>query len=174
MPGLSFVIVTNMNDEITLRRMNGDDEAWKCADIMSTTEPWITLGTTRLTAYRNASNPQGETYVAAARDEIVGVVIVAMTVPLIKGYINALAVKDGWRNRGIGGRLLAFAEERIGRDSPNCFLCVSSFNADAQRFYRRMGYEQVGEFADYIIAGASELLMRKSKGPWTEFQKYEI
>jgi ribosomal protein S18 acetylase RimI-like enzyme len=158
-----------MPDDIQIRRMSGDDEAWTCADMMCSTEPWITLGSTRLTTYRNVSNPQAETYVALAGDEIIGVVILAMAVPLIKGYINALAVKPAWRNRGVGGKLLAHAEQRAFRDSPNCFLCVSSFNGDAQRFYRRMGYEQVGELKDFVIAGASELLMRKTKGPWQTF-----
>ena len=32
-------------------------------------------------------------------------------------------------------------------------------------------YEQVGELKDFVIAGASELLMRKTKGPW---QTYSI
>jgi hypothetical protein len=40
-------------------------------------------------------------------------------------------------------------------------LCVSSFNARAQAFYTRHGYRQVGQFDDYVIDGASELLLYK-------------
>ena len=73
--------------------------------------------------------------------------------------------------RGVGRRLLAFAEERIFRESPNVFLCVSSFNAGARRLYLRLGYELIGELKDYIVRGHSELLMRKTRGPLREFQR---
>jgi ribosomal protein S18 acetylase RimI-like enzyme len=62
---------------------------------------------------------------------------------------------------------MAFAEERIFQEVPNVFLCVSSFNQEAQRFYARLGYEQVGELKDYVVRGHSEFLMRKTIGPLT-------
>jgi ribosomal protein S18 acetylase RimI-like enzyme len=36
---------------------------------------------------------------------------------------------------------------------------VSSFNTRAQTFYARQGYRQVGQFDNYVIDGASELLL---------------
>ena len=42
------------------------------------------------------------------------------------------------------------------------FLCVSSFNLNAQKFYEHIGYTTVGEFKDYIIKGKSEILMHKN------------
>lgn len=44
------------------------------------------------------------------------------------------------------------------------FLCVSSFNADVRRFYERHEYESVGELQNFIITGASEVILRKSVG----------
>lgn len=41
------------------------------------------------------------------------------------------------------------------------FLCVSSFNPRARALYERLGYELIGELKDFVIDGASELLMRK-------------
>jgi ribosomal protein S18 acetylase RimI-like enzyme len=38
---------------------------------------------------------------------------------------------------------------------------VSSFNPRAQALYRRHGYQYVGEIADYVVAGHSELLFHK-------------
>ena len=81
--------------------------------------------------------------------------------------------------RAIGGgdevqqcaALMRFAEERIFRDSPNVYLCVSSFNESAQRFYRRIGYEVVGELKELLIRGHSEILMRKTTGPVLEFER---
>jgi len=66
---------------------------------------------------------------------------------------------------------MRFVEQRILRDTPNVFLCVSSFNDGAQRFYGRLGYEVVGELRDLIVPGHAEILMRKTTGPYTEFRK---
>jgi ribosomal protein S18 acetylase RimI-like enzyme len=62
-----------------------------------------------------------------------------------------------------------FAEERILEESPNVFMCVSSFNHDARRLYERLGYLVVGELTNYIVEGHSEILLRKSRGPLTTF-----
>lgn len=70
----------------------------------------------------------------------------------------------------MGTALLSWAERRIHRESPNVFLCVSSFNVAAQRLYERLGYETVGRFADFIVQGHDELLLRKTRGPWAEFR----
>jgi hypothetical protein len=66
---------------------------------------------------------------------------------------------------GLGTRLIGFAEERIFREWPNVFLCVSSFNPDARRLYERLGYQAIGTLTDYIVAGCDEILMRKTRGP---------
>lgn len=80
-------------------------------------------------------------------------------------YIATLAVAPAWQGRGLGKELLFFAEARLFASAQNVFLCVSSFNEAAQRFYARNGYQKVGEFSDYFVRGASEWLMRKIKGP---------
>ena len=64
------------------------------------------------------------------------------------------------RSRGVGTRLMAFAEQRFAHRR-HVFLCVSSFNRRAQQFYRRLGYSLLAEFADYIVDGHSELLLHK-------------
>jgi [ribosomal protein S18]-alanine N-acetyltransferase len=110
-----------------------------------------------------------EVYVARAGRTAAGHIVVNMQGPFA-GYIQALVVAPEWRSRGIGARLLKFAEERIFRESPNVFLCVSGFNGRAQQFYARLGYERIGELKEYVIAGESEILMRKSLGPKTGFR----
>jgi ribosomal protein S18 acetylase RimI-like enzyme len=84
------------------------------------------------------------------------------------GYINTVCVAAHVRGQGVGSRLMAFAEERIFRETPNVFLCVSSFNDRARALYERLGYEHVGVLRDYIRRGYDEILMRKSLGPMTE------
>ena len=80
-----------------------------------------------------------------------------------------LAVHLDWRGRGVGARLMQFAEERIQRQSPNVFLCVSSFNTAAQQFYHRRGYELVGRLRNFVVPGHDELLLRKTGPPWSAF-----
>ena len=79
-------------------------------------------------------------------------------------YLAAIAVAPGRRGRGTGAALLAHCERWAAGLSRHFFLCVSSFNLRARQFYERQGYRQVGEFADYIIDGASEQLMYKHVG----------
>ena len=160
-------------DGVIIRRYQTEAEARAAAAIMAGTEPWITLGRSAEQTYRNVTLPQQESYVAIAGGEVVGVVIVALPILLIKGYISGLAVRADYRNRGMGTRLMAVAEERIFRESPNVFLCVSSFNPAAKRFYERLGYRQVGELSELIVAGHSEFLMRKTRGPWSTFRPAE-
>jgi RimJ/RimL family protein N-acetyltransferase len=66
---------------------------------------------------------------------------------------------------------LRWAEERIFRDSPNVFICVSSFNPGARRLYERLGFALVGTLRELLVAGHDELLLRKTKGTWEAFRK---
>ena len=156
--------------DITIRRVNGDAEARACADIMASAEPWITCGRTRDNTFLTVSNPLAESYAAVTpAGEVAGVVVIALRVPLISGYVCGLAVKPEHRNRGIGSALLRHAEQRIFRESPNVFLCVTSFNTNAQRLYARLGYQKIGEITDFAIPGAHEHLLRKTLGPQSTF-----
>jgi len=108
--------------------------------------------------------------VALLKEETVGFMILQMRGPFI-GFIQTVGVKPEWRNRGIGGKLVKFAEDRIFRQTPNVFMCVSSFNKKAQKLYRRLGYEIVGELKEYIVPRHSEILLRKTIAPLTEFRR---
>ena len=157
-------------DRIDIRALAGDDEVRACAELMATSEPWITLGRTCDQAVRILTSPSREVYVGAVEGELVGFVVLIMRGAFV-GFVQTLAVDPARRGRGIGEALMRFAEERIFRDTPNVFLCVSSFNDGALRFYRRLGYEVVGELRDMLIPGHSEILMRKSTGPISEFRR---
>ncbi len=76
-------------------------------------------------------------------------------------YISALGVQAEFQNRHIGAALLSMAEQVVSDTSADVFLLTSEFNQDAQRFYRRQGYTQIGAIADYIVPGVTELIFRK-------------
>jgi ribosomal protein S18 acetylase RimI-like enzyme len=144
-------------------------ECEAAARLMSSTEPWITLGRKFENTINAVTSAHFDVCIALVGEMVVGVIIFTLHVPLIRGYIAALAVHKDWRSRGVGSKLLRCVEERILRESPNVFLCVSSFNPNARRFYERNGYTQCGELKGYVIAGASEILMRKTTGPTSTF-----
>ena len=153
---------------LEIRPLADDAEAHACATIMATNDPWITLGRTFDRCLEAACDTALERYVAMSDGEVVGFILISMR-GSFTGYIKSIAVREDWRGRGLGSELLAFAEERILRDSPNVFICVSSFNSRARGLYERLGYETVGELRDFIVRGYDEILLRKTFGPLAEF-----
>lgn len=149
---------------IEIRPLAGDDEAHAAATIMATSEPWITLGRSFDTSLASMRDETLERYVAVEDGEVVGFVLLSMR-GSFTGYIKSIAARADRRGQGLGARLMGFAEERILRDTPNVFICVSSFNPRARAFYERLGYEVVGPLRDFIVRGYDEILLRKTIGP---------
>ncbi|HYP41489.1 MAG TPA: N-acetyltransferase [Chloroflexia bacterium] len=157
---------------LTFRPLGDEQEVEVCAGMMAQSEPWETLRRDYEMCKRTVSDPTREVYVALAGDdnaEVAGFVILNMKGAFI-GYIQTLCVAPEQRGQGTGTALLQFAEERILSDTPNVFMCVSSFNEGAQRLYARLGYTVVGELKDYIVPGHSEILLRKTIAPLSEFR----
>ena len=153
-----------------IRKQSHQDEVKECARLMAKSEPWITLQRNYDIAVKMLNDPSREVYIGFENNEIVGFIILIMHGALV-GYIQTAGVKPEWRNKGVGTKLLKFAEKRIFSQSSNVFMCVSSFNKKAQRLYKRLGYEVIGELKDYIVPGHSEILLRKTKSSITEYRK---
>lgn len=152
----------------TIRALQSEDEARLCAGWMSTSEPWLTVQRTFDQSLQSITDPQKETYLALVEDRPAGFIILNLRGAFV-GYLQSLCVAPEWRAKGIGTQLIAYAEVRIFRDFPNVFICVSSFNPDARKLYERLGYELVGEMPNYIVAGHSEFLLRKTIAPIHDF-----
>jgi ribosomal protein S18 acetylase RimI-like enzyme len=144
------------------------DRVAECARLMAGSAPWITLGRTFESAVRTLQDPGKELHVVFDNGQVTAFVLLDLR-GLLCGYIQSVCVLSSRRQRGLGTALIQWAEARIFRDSPDVFLCVSSFNIDAQRLYQRLGYEVVGRFADFVVPGHDELLLRKTNGPWNRF-----
>lgn len=153
---------------INIRQLEGADDVHLISEFMATSEPWATLKRTYEDSVTMLNDPMREVYVADVGGEVAGFTILQMQGAFV-GYIQTVGVLPDWRNRGTGSRLIQFAERRIFSEAPNSFICVSSFNEGAHRLYERLGYKVVGELSDYIIPGHSEILMRKTIAPLTEF-----
>ena len=166
----AIVDLMKMNADMIIRPIAGPPETETCARMMAASEPWITLQRDDTASLRNLSSPEKEIYVAVQGAEILGFIVLNLHGGFV-GYIQSICVAPQWRGRAVGRKLVAFAEARVFREYPNLFICVSSFNHGAQRFYRRLGYEVVGELKDFIVDGHSEILLRKTIGSLTEFRK---
>jgi ribosomal-protein-alanine N-acetyltransferase len=156
--------------ETEIRKLQRTAEAEICAQMMANSEPWTTLRRNFDASLKIVTDPSREVLLATVNDEIVGFIILLMQGAFV-GYVQSVCVEPEWRGKGVGGQLMAFAEKRIFSETPNVFVCVSSFNKGAQRFYERLGYEVIGELRDYIISGHSEILLRKTIAPLTDFKK---
>lgn len=154
--------------EISIRPLRNEGEAQFCADFIVVSDPWRTLGLTKEQTLLRLMDPAREVHLATIDHKIGGVLILHLSGPL-NGYIQLVAVHPELRRRGIGTKLISWAEDRILKLSPNVFLCVSDFNLEARKLYERMGYKQVGELPDFLVNGRAEILMRKTDGPWLRF-----
>jgi ribosomal-protein-alanine N-acetyltransferase len=157
-------------DEVSIHPLSTTEQADACARIMCTSEPWITLNRSYDAALALIKDADREVYVALHNEALIGFLILSMK-GAFSGYIQTVAAREDWRGRGLGTRLIEFAEKRIFRVSPNAFLCVSSFNTRAKELYARLGYETIGEMKDFVVRGHSEWLLRKTISPVTEFRR---
>lgn len=149
--------------------LSGADEARECALLMAASEPWITLQRDEQSAFAILQDPGKDIVVAHDDAGVAGFIIVDHRGPF-PGYIQTICVRPDCRGQGLGTALVRWAEDRIFLESPNVFMCVSSFNPDARRLYERLGYEVVGVLREYIVPGHDEILLRKSRGSWTTFR----
>jgi ribosomal-protein-alanine N-acetyltransferase len=154
---------------LAIARLAGETEARACARLMAESEPWLTLGRTYEGSLAVVQDPSREVYVVRDETGLAGFLILCMTGAFV-GYIQTICIHPERRGQGLGSKLVEFAEQRILAESPNVFMCVSSFNRDARRLYERLGYRVVGELTDYIVQGHSEILLRKSVGPLATFK----
>ena len=153
-----------MSGDLEIRPFASEAEAVACARMMSATDPWKTLRRDYATCLKMLQDVGRERY-AAVRDGALAGFLVLNVRGAFVGYLQTICIDEPFRGTGLGTRLIAFAEERIFREWPNVFLCVSSFNPDARRLYERLGYRAIGTLTDYVVTGSDEILMRKTRGP---------
>jgi ribosomal protein S18 acetylase RimI-like enzyme len=142
----------------------------ECAEMMSKSEPWLTLGRGLDGCHEAMKGAYKEVYVAKRNRELLGFIVLQMQ-GTFKGYIQSVCVSPDIREAGIGTALIQAAERRIFLVSPNVFMLVSSFNTKAVDLYLRLGYEKIGTLKNFVIDGCDEHLLRKTTGSLNNFQK---
>ena len=152
-----------MNQDTIIIRPLSDADLPRCAAFMAAQDPWKTLG---IGADRCLSGISGAHLVRHGLYLDGGVVGLAVAHPtgfVSSPYLAVLAVAAAHTGCGFGSRLLEHVEREAFRDRRNLFLCVTSFNERAQRFYLARGYQQIGVIKDFFKPGVDELIMRKVK-----------
>ena len=83
--------------------------------------------------------------------------------PWLKGpYLELLALLPPFQNQGIGSGILAWLErEALVQAARNLWVCASSFNARALRFYERHGFAPAAVLPGLVADGFDEILLRK-------------
>jgi ribosomal protein S18 acetylase RimI-like enzyme len=147
-----------------IRSVSTKKEKKICAEMITDSEPWTTLGITYDQTMDSLNDPLHEVFAAYIKEEIVGVIII-QSKGAFSGYIKNIVVKAGWRNKHLGKIMMEFVEDKLFAMNSNVFLCVSSFNSTAQQFYKKLGYQKVGVLKDFLVQGHDEILVRKTSGP---------
>jgi GNAT superfamily N-acetyltransferase len=88
---------------------------------------------------------------------------VSVRFPWLKGpYLELLALLPAFQGRGIGSAIVGwFEQEGIRLGARNLWVCASSFNENALRFYRRHGFRPAATLNGLVADGYDEILLRK-------------
>jgi Acetyltransferases len=159
--------------KVLIRLTTDQQEIEVCSQMMSVTDPWITLEMNYEQCLKAFEGDYKEIYVVETENIIAGFVIL-QTCGTFSGYIQTICIDEAYRGKGFGKKLLKFCEERIHKFSPNVFICVSSFNKGAIKLYYEFGFKLIGELDNFVQKGFTELLLRKTVGPRVGYSVSQI
>jgi Acetyltransferases len=159
--------------KVLIRLTTDQQEIEVCSQMMSVTDPWITLEMNYEQCLKAFEGDYKEIYVVETENIIAGFVII-QTCGTFSGYIQTICIDEAYRGKGFGKKLLQFCEERILKFSPNVFICVSSFNKGAIKLYYEFGFKLIGELENFVKEGFTELLLRKTVGPRVGYSVSQI
>ncbi len=150
--------------DMTVRPMEPKDIG-DCAAIVGETPLWK--------EHYGLTSARAETIFAGAMDRKEGLLVAEEVNSVIgfawfttrggfarSGYLRLIGVRADRRNGHAGAALLQAVESAVGDD---LFILVSDFNTDARRFYKRHGYEEVGQLPGYILPGVAEIILWRRK-----------
>jgi diamine N-acetyltransferase len=126
-------------------------------------EPWSAMNYSAEALARFLATPDS----GAARYliEVEGAAAGAMSVrsPWLKGpYLELLALLPPFQRRGLGATLMAwFEREALTHGARKLWVCASSFNGGALRFYGRHGFAPAAALQGLVAEGYDEVLLRK-------------
>ena len=76
-------------------------------------------------------------------------------------YVRTIAVRNKFRGRGIGKKLLSLIETMAFNNYSKLFLTYSDFNERAGKLYEKLGYKEICVIPDLFKEGVAEHVMMK-------------
>jgi GNAT superfamily N-acetyltransferase len=135
----------------------------RLAEAIIAMPPWSVVGYPREQMTRFLATPAGGTSRYAL--EVGGVAAGAVSIrsPWLKGpYLELLAILPAFQGKGVGAKVLSWFEaEALRLGARNLWVCATSFNARALRFYERHGFVPAATLPDLVVDGYDEILLRK-------------
>lgn len=126
-------------------------------------EPWAVMNypADKLAAFLARPDAGAARYVVSVAGEQSGVVSVRN--PWLKGpYLELLALLPEAQNQGIGSSIMAWFEfSALEHGARNLWVCASSFNVRALRFYEHHGFARTATLPGLVADGYDEILLRK-------------
>ena len=126
-------------------------------------EPWSVMNypAERLASFLTSPDGGAARYVVNVKGKEAGAVSVRH--PWLKGpYLELLALLPEAQSQGIGSSIMAWFETAgLQHRARNLWVCASSFNGRALRFYERHGFARAATLPDLVAEGYDEILSRK-------------
>lgn len=160
-------------NHIYVKRADSEEEYVRSAEMLTENEPWKSLGRSYDYSVAKVREPDGELFVVYVEEKIAGCILLELH-GVLKGFIRSFCIDAKFRGRGIGAKVIGFAEKYILQQTPNVFVFAASTNEGAIRFYKNQGYKQIGLIEDFIETGSDELLFRKTIGSQNNFVKVNV
>ncbi len=157
---------TNYQLRLCKLRQLTQEEIITVSQTIAQMEPWLTLNYSAqtLTNYLNRQESALHQYgIVVPEQQVVGVICVRY--PWLRGaYIELFAIYHSQQGQGIGRDIVNWLTSELTQNSnlPNLWALVSSFNHEAQHFYQKNGFVEIGQINDFVVAGYDEVLLRKN------------
>lgn len=144
-------------------RLMTRDEATTIGAMCAAMEPWLSYPFTeaQLIAFFAAIEPAAPRFALHVDGALAGTLVVRLN--WMRGpYIHMLAVAPQLHGRGLGGRILAWAEAEARRNGDrNLWIAVTETNTAARRLYERHGFALTATLDGLVKDDRTELLLRK-------------
>jgi ribosomal protein S18 acetylase RimI-like enzyme len=139
-------------------------EAVRQATWIAAMDPWRSLGyrADGLGRWLGRKATAGQVWLALVARRPVGVLVCQPEV-LLGSFISLVAVSSDLAGQGIGRALVERTARQVFRKVRWLYTSSDQANRPAARFYRALGFRQVGRLPDLIAPGRTEILWRKGR-----------
>jgi ribosomal protein S18 acetylase RimI-like enzyme len=157
----TYELRNTSGNRLALEPVNGSAATY-LGNAMAKMDPWRTLQIGAAQLADALADGDDHLHRWAIRHGSACAGVVSIRSPWLYGpYLALLAVLPEHQAAGIGKAVLDWMESEARESATNLWACVSAFNARAQNFYERHGFERVAVLDDLIRTGFGEVLIRK-------------